>query len=76
LNLRRQRLFKPLKTELFLFRKPDPNGGYTVVYSQAVANPKNNRVYMFIFESPEPRWDSAWKTGKQIMDTLVIDDKD
>jgi tetratricopeptide (TPR) repeat protein len=58
------------------FKRPDPNGTYTIVHAQAVANPKNNRVYMFIFESPEPIWDSAWKTGKQIMDTLAIYDKD
>jgi hypothetical protein len=40
-----------------------------------VSNPKTNILYLFIFESPEASWDSAWKTGKQIMDTLAIDDE-
>jgi len=40
-----------------------------------VANPKTNTLYLFIFESPETNWDSAWKIGKQILDSLVIDDE-
>jgi hypothetical protein len=48
--------------------------GAVVVHALAVANPKTNTLYLFIFESPESDWDSAWKTGKQIMDTLAIDD--
>jgi hypothetical protein len=40
----------------------------------AVANPKTNTLYLFIFESPVSDWDSAWKLGKEIMDNLAIDD--
>ena len=40
----------------------------------AIANPKTNTLYLFIFESPVANWDAAWKIGKQIMDNLAIDD--
>jgi hypothetical protein len=40
-----------------------------------IANPKTNAMYLFIFESPLADWDSAWKSGEQIMDTLAIDDE-
>ena len=40
-----------------------------------IANPKTNTLYLLIFESPQASWDAAWTTGKQIMDTLVIDDE-
>ena len=56
-----------------LFKDTDSSGTTT---SQAlmVANPKTNTLYLFIFESPESDWDSAWKIGKQVMDALAIDD--
>ena len=47
----------------------------SVMHVLTVANPKTNTLYFFIFESPETDWDSAWKTGKQIMDVLVLDDE-
>jgi hypothetical protein len=28
-----------------------------------------------VFESPENDWNAAWKTGKQIMDMLALDDE-
>jgi hypothetical protein len=49
--------------------------GTAVSQTLAVANPKTNTLYLFIFESPEPSWDAAWKIGKQIMDTIAIDDE-
>jgi hypothetical protein len=49
--------------------------GTVLMHALAVANPKTNTLYLFIFESPESEWDIAWKTGKQIMDTLAIDDE-
>jgi hypothetical protein len=48
--------------------------GTIVMQSLAVANPKTNTLYLFIFESPEANWDTAWKLGKQIMDALALDD--
>lgn len=49
--------------------------GTTVVQTLMVANPKTNTLYLFVFESPQANWDSAWKVGKQILDSLVIDDQ-
>jgi hypothetical protein len=40
-----------------------------------LANPKTNTLYLFMFESPDSDWNAAWTTGKQIMDTLVVDDE-
>jgi hypothetical protein len=64
----------PFKEFGCLTRDTDPSGT-TGVQTLMVANPKTNRLYLFIFESPEANWDSAWKIGKQIMDLLVIDDE-
>jgi hypothetical protein len=49
--------------------------GTTEMHALTVTNPKTNTLYLFIFESPDSEWDAAWKTGKQIMDTLALDDK-
>ena len=49
--------------------------GTSVVHTLTVANPKTNTLYLLIFESPDTEWDAAWKTGKQIMDMLAIDDE-
>ncbi len=49
--------------------------GTAVMQELAVANPKTNTLYLFIFESPESDWNAAWKIGKQIMDNLAIDDE-
>jgi hypothetical protein len=57
-----------------LAKDTDP-AGTSIVHTLAVANPKTNTLYLFIFESPESDWEAAWKTGKQIMDTLAIDDE-
>ena len=46
-----------------------------VVQTLMVANPKTNTLYLLIFESPEASWDSAWKIGKQILDSRVVDDE-
>ena len=55
------------------FKDTDASG--TIVMSAlTVANPKTNTLYLFVFESPESDWDTAWKIGKPIMDTLAIDD--
>ena len=54
--------------------KDTDSSGTTVMQTLTVANPKTNTLYLFIFESPESDWDAAWKTGKQIMDKLAIDD--
>jgi hypothetical protein len=54
--------------------KDTDSSGTTVTQTLMVANPKTNTLYLLIFESPESSWDSAWKIGKQIMDTLAIDD--
>lgn len=48
--------------------------GTIMMNALAVANPKTNTLYYFTFESPESDWDTAWKTGKQIMDNLVLDE--
>ena len=50
-------------------------GGRTMTHTLMVANPKTNTLYLFIFESPEAEWETAWKTGEKIMDTLVLDDE-
>ena len=55
--------------------KDTDSSGTVVMQTLTVANPKTNTLYMFIFESPESEWDAGWRTGKQIMDTLAIDDQ-
>jgi hypothetical protein len=55
--------------------KDTDSTGTIVMQTLAVANPKTNTLSYFIFESPEADWDSAWKIGKSILDTLAIDDK-
>jgi hypothetical protein len=64
----------PFKEFGCLTRDTD-SSGTTVVQTLMVANPKTNTLYLLIFESPESEWDSAWKIGKQILDTLAIDDE-
>jgi hypothetical protein len=54
--------------------KDTDSSGTSVSQTLTVANPKTNTMYVFIFESPESDWDSAWKVGKQIMDALAIDE--
>jgi hypothetical protein len=49
--------------------------GTIQMHALTVANPKTNTLYLFIFESPVATWDSAWKLGQQMMDTLAIDDE-
>jgi hypothetical protein len=51
----------------------DASGTYAM-HALTVANPKTNTLYLFMFESPAASGDEAWKLGKQIMDTLAIDD--
>lgn len=46
-----------------------------VMHELALANPKTNTLYLFMFEAPLSEWDDAWQLGKKIMDTLVIDDE-
>ena len=49
--------------------------GTIVVETTTIANPKTNTLYLFVFESPESDWETAWKTGAKIMDTLAVDDE-
>jgi hypothetical protein len=64
----------PFKEFGCLTRDTDASGT-TVVQTLMVANPKTNTLYLFIFESPGANWDSDWTIGKQIIDSLVIDDE-
>ena len=48
--------------------------GTIFMHALTIANPKTDTLYLFIFESPESEWNSAWKIGEQIMDSLAIDD--
>jgi hypothetical protein len=66
--------FGPFR-EFGCLTKDTDSSGTIVMQTLTVANPKTNALYLFIFESPEPEWDAAWKTGKQIMDMLAIDDE-
>ena len=54
--------------------KDTDSSGTIVLHSLTIANPKTNTLYLFMFESPESKWDAEWKLGKQIMDSLAIDD--
>lgn len=49
--------------------------GAIVMQVLAAANPKTNTLYLLLFESPEQEWDSAWKTGKQIIEGLALNDE-
>lgn len=64
----------PFKEFGCLTRDTDATGT-TVAQTLIVANPKTNTLYLLIFESPEPNWDSAWKLGKTIFDSLALDDE-
>jgi hypothetical protein len=52
--------------------KPPPP---IIMHVLAVANTRTNRLYLYIFESPEKQWPVAWKLGEQMMDLLVLDDE-
>jgi len=66
--------FGPFKEFGCLIKDTDASGTI-VMHSLTMANPKTNTLYLFMFESPESKWDVEWKLGKQIMDTLAIDDE-
>ena len=55
--------------------KDTDSNGTIVMHAIAVANPDTDTLYLFIFESPQPDWDTSWKAGKTIMETLVLDDE-
>jgi hypothetical protein len=56
-------------------RTKDTDASGTIVMERlAVANPKTNTLYLFIFESPESEWNVSWKMGERIMDMLALDD--
>lgn len=69
-----QRDFGPFREFACLCKVID-EAGATTTHTLMVANPKTNTLYLFIFESPVAEWDTAWKTGQKIMDTLVMDDE-
>lgn len=48
--------------------------GTIIMNAWAVSNPKTNTLYYLTFESPESDWETAWRIGKQIMDTLALDE--
>jgi len=50
----------PFKEYGCLYKDTDATGT-SVVHTLAVANPKTNTLYLFIFESPQASWDEAWK---------------
>jgi hypothetical protein len=64
----------PFKEFGCLTRDTDATGT-TVTQTLMVANPKTNTLYLLIFESPAPTWDSAWKLGQTIFDSLALDDE-
>jgi hypothetical protein len=52
--------------------KPPPP---IIMHVLVIANTRTNRLYVYIFKSPEKQWPAAWKLGEQIMDLLVLDDE-
>lgn len=68
------RVFGPFQEFSCELRDTDANGTI-LMYALTVANPKTNTLYLFVFESPESSWDAEWKLGKQILDTLALDDE-
>ena len=62
-------------SRVWFLAKDTDSTGTVVMQALTVANPKTNTLYLFVFESPESEWEDAWKTGKQIMDMLAIDDE-
>lgn len=46
-----------------------------IMHALMLANTRTNRLYLFVFESPEKEWTAAWKLGEQMMKTLVLDDE-
>lgn len=45
----------------------------SVTHFFLIADDKNDKLYLFFFESPEKEWDEAWKLGEQMMKKLYID---
>jgi hypothetical protein len=67
------RAFGPFQEFSCELRDTDARGTI-FMHALAIANPKTNTLYLFIFESPLADWDAAWVIGKQIVDNLAIDD--
>ncbi len=45
----------------------------SVVHYFLIADDSSDKLYLFMYESPEKEWDAAWKTGEQILKKLYID---
>jgi hypothetical protein len=54
--------------------KDTDSSGTVVMHALAVANTKTDTLYLLIFESPAPDWDTSWKIGKEMMDAVKFDD--
>jgi hypothetical protein len=56
-------------------RTKDKSRGPLILHTLMLANTRTNRLYLFVFESPEKEWTAAWKLGEQMMTMLVLDDE-
>lgn len=56
-------------------RTKDKTRGPLILHTLMLANTRTNRLYLFVFESPEKNWTAAWKLGEQMMTMLVLDDE-
>jgi hypothetical protein len=41
----------------------------------AIGNDKTGTLYILMFESPDPSWDGAWKTGQVMLSNFLLDDE-
>lgn len=57
------------------FRFGSEPAGKKVQYVIVLGNDVTGTIYMISFESPEDKWDEAWKTGSVILNNLVLDEK-
>jgi hypothetical protein len=47
----------------------------TRVHYLAIASRTTNTLYVLFFEAPEEAWESAWESGRQMLELFIIDDE-
>jgi hypothetical protein len=53
-------------------RRTEKNRAPVLMEVFSIGNSRTNAVYLFVFESPEARWDDAWKLGEVMLGDLRL----
>lgn len=57
-----------------MFKSQSPEGETVVQVTLVGGNNETGTVFIVTFESPEPKWQEAWKVGDQIIKSLKFND--